>query len=87
MTRARKPMLNELVILTLLGEIGMAKDSKSKKAVSVVMKKDKTCKKCVRYAGEGDGADQVGSSFYLQNPSFDDLGKPDKIKVSIEASD
>ncbi len=54
------------------------------KKATVKMKKDKTCKACVRYKGEGKDAENVGSSFYLQNPAFELLGKPNEIKVTIE---
>lgn len=54
------------------------------KKVTVKMKKDKTCKSCQRYKGEGKPAEEVGSSFYLQNPAYEKLGKPSEIKLTIE---
>ncbi len=56
------------------------------KKVTVTMKKNKTCKSCVRFGAEGKDAENVGSSFYLQNDAFEKLGKPGSIKLTIEAA-
>lgn len=61
----------------------MAKD---KTAVTVKMVQDKTCKSCIRFKGEGKEAENVGSSFYLQNAAFEKLGKPDSIILTVEAA-
>ena len=53
------------------------------KTVEVTMKSDKVCKSCVRFRGEGKGADEVGSSFYLQNDAYEKLGQPKKIVMTI----
>ena len=58
----------------------------SEKTVSVAMKQNKTCKSCVRFGAEGKGADEVGSSFYLQNAAHEKLGKPKTIKLTVEAA-
>lgn len=54
-------------------------------SVTVVMKQDKTCKSCVRFRADGKPAEDVGSSFYLQNDAFEKLEKPDKITMTISA--
>ena len=57
----------------------------AKEKVAVTMAKDKVCKSCVRFKGEGKEADTVGSSFYLQNAAYKALGDPDKIVLSVSA--
>ncbi|MBW8002602.1 MAG: hypothetical protein FVQ80_11375 [Planctomycetes bacterium] len=56
------------------------------KKLTVTMKKNKTCKSCVRFGTEGKDAEDVGSSFYLQNTAFEKLGKPGEIKLTVEAA-
>jgi len=58
----------------------------AKETPSVVMKQDKVCKSCVRFKADGDGAEQVASSLYVQNAAYEKLGKPKSIKVSIESA-
>jgi len=57
-----------------------------KEKATVVMKSDKKCKSCVRFRGEGEESDTVGSSFYLQNDAFEKLEKPSKIRLTVEAA-
>lgn len=56
-----------------------------KKTQKVTLTKNKTCKNCIRYGGEGKDATSVASSLYLQNPAYEALGKPDKIVVTISS--
>jgi hypothetical protein len=56
---------------------------KSEKMV-VEMAVDKKCKSCVRFAAEGQPAAEVCKTLYVQNEALDKLGKPDRIKVTIE---
>jgi hypothetical protein len=56
------------------------------KAQVVTMKQDKVCKSCVRFSGEGEAADQVAASLYLQNDAFKALGEPKKITVTVDAA-
>jgi len=56
------------------------------KAQSVEMTKDKVCKSCVRYRGEGKDAEAVGNSFYLQNAAFKALGEPEDIKITVSSA-
>ncbi len=56
------------------------------KPATVVLTKDKTCKSCVRFVGKDADSKDVTASLYLQNVSYEALGKPNKIKVSVEAA-
>lgn len=55
----------------------------AKKTQTAVLTKDKNCKSCVRFRNQKD--DKVTTSIYIQNAEFEALGKPDSIKVSVEA--
>ena len=55
----------------------------AKKTVSTVLTKDKTCKSCVRFAGQSN--DKVTTSLYLSNAAHEEIGKPESIKVTVEA--
>lgn len=57
----------------------------AKKTQSTIMKTDKKCKPCVRFRSE-DTQDKVATALYLMNPAYEALGKPDSIKVSVEAA-
>lgn len=54
------------------------------KTQSAVLTKDKNCKSCVRFRNQVD--DKVTTSIYIQNAEYETLGKPDSIKVSVEAN-
>lgn len=56
--------------------------AKSKTQVAVLTK-DKQCKSCIRYRNQKD--DKLTTSIYIQNAEYEALGKPDSIKVSVEA--
>ena len=53
---------------------------------TVVLKKDKTCKNCVRFAGTGEDAKNVAASLYLQNAAYKELGNPGSVKITVEAA-
>ncbi len=55
-------------------------------SVTVEMSVDKECKTCVRFAAEGQSAAEVCRTLYVQNEALDKLGKPNRIKVTIEAA-
>jgi hypothetical protein len=54
--------------------------------IVVEMTVDKKCKSCVRFAAEGKSAAEVSRTLYVQNEALDKLGKPNRIKVTIEAA-
>jgi len=54
------------------------------KKVSVVLKRDKKCKPCVRYTTDGEGAATVANSLYLMNSAVDELENPEEIEVAIK---
>jgi len=58
----------------------------AEKGKSVTMKQDKVCKSCVRFSGEGEAAESVAASLYLQNDAYKALGEPKKINVTVEAT-
>jgi len=61
------------------------KDDKfSGEVVRTTLVQNKTCKSCVRY-GSKNAEDKVTTSIYLQNESFEALGKPEKIEVAVSA--
>jgi len=49
------------------------------------MWKDKTLKSSMRYAAQGAAAIEICRTIYVQNQAFEKLGKPDVVKVTIEA--
>ncbi|MBA7587213.1 hypothetical protein ES708_29231 [subsurface metagenome] len=58
----------------------------SETTVVVEMAVDKSCKSSVRFAAEGQSAAEVCRTLYVQNQAVDKLGKPNRIKVTIEAA-
>ncbi len=54
--------------------------------IVVEMAVEKKCKSCVRFAAEGQPAAEVCRTLYVQNEALDKLGKPNRIKVTIEAA-
>ncbi len=61
----------------------MAKDKVKK---TVTMSVFKECKASVRFQAEGPEADTVMQNCYLQNVTWEALGKPKKVKVTVEAA-
>ncbi|KKL90426.1 hypothetical protein LCGC14_1904770 [marine sediment metagenome] len=55
----------------------------AKKTQTATLKKNKVCKSCVRFRNEKD--DKTTTSIYIQNAEYEELGKPDTIKLSVEA--
>jgi hypothetical protein len=53
----------------------------AEKKVSTTLEQDKVCKSCIRFRGSSD--DKVTTSLYLQKESYDKLGSPKKIQVSV----
>lgn len=58
----------------------------AKKTQTTVLPKYKVHKSCVRFQAEDASKEKVTSSCYLQNAAYEALGKPDSIKVSVEAA-
>ncbi len=59
-------------------------DEKGKKLVlTTTLEQDKTCKSSVRFRSPKGTDDKVTTSLYLQNASYDKLGKPNTVKVSV----
>lgn len=66
----------------------MPKDKKTTgKKHTVTMKIDKVCKSCVRCRAEGPEGETVAASIYVQNATYEALGKPKTFKVTVEAAD
>ncbi|MBA7587212.1 hypothetical protein ES708_29230 [subsurface metagenome] len=63
-----------------------AEDNKRmlERSVVVEMAVNKECKSCVRFAAEGQSAAEVCRTLYVQNEALDKLGKPSRIRVTIE---
>ncbi len=58
----------------------------SERTVVVEMAVEKKCKSCVRFAAEGQSSAEVCRTLYVQNEALDKLGKPKRIRVTIEAA-
>ncbi len=54
--------------------------------IVVKMDLDKVCKKCMRFGVKGSQAEEICPSIYVSNEALDKLGKPNRIKVTIEAA-
>ncbi len=54
--------------------------------IVVKMDLDKVCKKCMRFGVKGLQAENICPSIYVSNEALDKLGKPKRIKVTIEAA-
>jgi hypothetical protein len=54
--------------------------------VVVEMAVEKMCRNCVRFASKGGTATEVCRTLHLQNEALDKLGKPKRIRVTIEAA-
>ncbi|MBA7531196.1 hypothetical protein ES705_23407 [subsurface metagenome] len=54
--------------------------------IVVEMDLDKVCKKCMRFGVKGLQAEKICPSIYVANEVLDKLGKPKRIKVTIEAA-
>ena len=63
----------------------MAKE-KEKVKKTVTMAIDKVCKSCVRCRAEGAEGETVSSSIYIQNATYEALGKLKKFKITVEAA-
>lgn len=52
--------------------------------VTTVLELKKECKSVARYDNPDEDS-EVGKGFYLHNKSYEQLGKPKRIKISIQA--
>lgn len=52
--------------------------------VTTTLTLKKECKSVARYDNPDEDS-KVGKGFYLHNESYEQLGKPKKIKISIQA--
>ncbi len=62
-----------------------AKKDEGSKKHTVTMKIDKVCKSCVRCRAEGPEGETVSASIYVQNATYEALGKPKTFKITVEA--
>ncbi len=53
--------------------------------VQVQMRMDRENKNCIRFAAQGQAADEVCRSIFVQNQALEKMGDPDVINVAIEA--
>ena len=54
-------------------------------SVQVQMRMDRENKNCIRFAAQGQAADEVCRSIFVQNKALEKLGDPEVITVTIEA--
>ena len=57
----------------------------AEKSVQVQMRMDRENKTCIRFAAQGQAADEVCRSIFVQNAALEKLGDPELITVTIEA--